>query len=319
MDGKPYVKADIRMGEVLDAIVACDVSPVAREAGAKLVEAWIKDMPKRPDSAWPSLLVEAPFAIYLDEHTIIVGQCDRIARDSVGPVSSEWKSKKAPQIRKDGQAYKGQTEFDWLEEISQGPQLAVYSLAQREGQFWNGSEWVRLNVAEPRTIVRAINKDIPYEVWPKRWEDGFFAFPQTVLDSTRDALLVKAAALRAMRRSGLVPYQLQGKHCFNQYGSDCVHLGICRRHAHPPSKPVAFHATDPGFVAAELLGLDIADPELIVLSQSAYQTASLCAEKHRIEYEGHAKSEESLATQVGTVLHAGLAAVYRQRTFPIDK
>ena len=301
--------------KVIDAIVASDSGPLAKQEAARLVETWIASMPKFGDSSWKSVGVEMPFYIRLAEKTVVVGMMDRLASSPEhGVVGGEWKSRRAPKIKKDGTPYMGDTEGDWLAEISEGAQLATYALAMREGAFLYKEEkepaWAPL-IAEPILLVRACVKSTPAQIWPKNWEAGVFKFPKDVLDSVRSAYLVKAEQIRAARKSGLVPWQLTGYQC-KSYNRMCEFYGDCKKRIYAPPAPVAFHPTDPGFEAAKRLGLDATDPELVVLSQSGYAAVSQCTEKWRRVYDGHAPGETSFELEVGAALHAGLAAVYEQ-------
>ena len=307
------MSSTIDQAKVIDAIVACEAGPVAKQDGARLVDTWIQKLPTFGDTKWPSVGVEMPFYIKLDEKTYAVGMMDRLAQSyEYGIVGGEWKSRRAPKLKKDGTPYQGDTENDWLAEISMGPQLAIYGLAMREGVFCSGTDAkTMLNIPEPVLLVRACVKSVPATIWPTDWERGLFRFPKAVLDSTRNAILVKAAQLRAARMTGLVPWQMPGYHC-KSWNRVCEYYQDCTGHKFPQASPVAFHETDPGFEAARRLNLDPLDRELIVLSQSGYQLVSQCAEKWRRVYGGHSKEETSIELQTGTAMHAGLAAVYEQ-------
>lgn len=301
----------IDRSKIIDALVACKVGPVSKEAASPLVEGWLDRFDSWEDSGWKTIGVETPWFIPLEDKTIIVGQCDRTSLDLQDRLTfSEWKTRRASKIKKDGSPYLGDSEQDWLEEISQGVQLSVYGLAGREGYFIQpDGTHVKHACAEPRVLVRAALKSNPPIYWPTRINDGIFSFPQPVLDATRNALLVKAATIRAARLTKLVPHQLRGTQC-RTYGRICGYYDMCTAQRYPLAANVGWHPTDPGFAVPKMLGLDPTDPELVVLSQSSYVLASTCMEKFRVQYGGHGQQEESFELETGTAFHAAMAALY---------
>lgn len=300
---------DVNPEKVIAAIVGSKVGSTAKEEAARLVEHWMQKSVDWPDTKLPTIAAEVLWYIKLEPKIVIVGAVDRIL---LGNVFCEWKTRRAPKLKLDGTPYKGDDEVSWLGEISEGMQLATYALAAREGMFKFPEGWVSLGVPNPWILVRCAVKSKPPQVWPTDPSGGQFSFPQGVLDSTRNALLVKAHQIRAARSTGLVPWQATGYHC-KQWGRECEFLPtLCRVHKHPPTKDAGFHATDPGYKVCELLGLDYHDPELVVLSQSAYSVFSQCMEKGRIMYGRHAGDEESFELQVGQAFHLGLASFYEQ-------
>lgn len=308
------MKIDVNV--VADALVACDIGGPAREEGARLVEGWINRMEEYPENKWKVIFVEAPFYIQLEEKVIIVGQMDAGFHTGEMAVLGEWKSRRAPKLKKDGNPWAGDDEAGWLVEISNGPQLGVYALAGREGTFLpfdNPAEELSLGVPEPTIMVRAAVKSSPVQIW-----QGMFTFPTTLLDTVRAALLSEAVSIRARRKLGMVPYQIPGLQCTNMYHRVCQYLEpVCRPKATPPVEVVGWHHPDdknpdPGFEICGVMGLDAHDPELVVLSASALGDHYQCAELARIRYGGFFPAEEQYELSVGTALHRGLAAVYRQ-------
>jgi len=326
---------DIDRNKLTEAILAAEVGPGAREEGARLVEAWLEKLPEFPESQWKVQFVEAPFYIQLQPRTFILGQMDACFHDGERTVLGEWKSRRAPKLKKDGTSYLGDDEQGWLEEITNGPQLGVYALAGREGRFLqklgpDGKVPERfpleqsflgpgeffghhLGLEEPHIMVRAAVKSNPVEFW-----SGRFSFPGTLLDTVRAALISEAESIRARRKAGHVPYSVPGIHCQNMYRRTCEYLEtVCKPRLTPPLTPIGWHhpedkAPDPGYDVCELLGLDIQDPELVVLSQSALQSNYQCAERARIDYGGYFAREVSFELEVGTALHTGLREIYRQ-------
>jgi hypothetical protein len=312
--------------KVSAALIACEIGGPAKEEASRLVDGWLEALPTFPEVAWKKVFVECPFYIQLDERFYVVGQMDGVFDDGSGIVLAEWKSRRAPKLKKDGTNYLGEDEEGWLTDISNGPQLGVYALAGREGKFLDvvarvhgkGAE-LELNVPEPRILVRAAIKSNPVEIWPSDYRKGLFTFPGKLLDTVRAALMSEAVSIRARRKLGMVPYSVPGLQCTNMYHRTCEYLEtVCRPKLTPPAEPMAWRhpadtAPDPGFDVTGILGLDIHDPELVVLSASALVDNYQCAEKARIDYGGYfAKAGDQFELNVGTGLHRGLAAIYRQ-------
>src|SRR5882672_9030760 len=166
--------------KVIQALVDADISPEARLAAGGLVEMWLERLETFPEINWKVVLVETPFYIQLEEKTFIVGQMDAVFQDEKGYVQAEWKTRRAPKLKKDGTNYAGDDEGGWLSDISNGPQLGVYALAGREGVFLpfiNPHESLSLMIAQPRILVRAAVKSTPPTTWPSQYEKGLFTFP----------------------------------------------------------------------------------------------------------------------------------------------
>jgi len=310
----------INRDKLTQAILDADVSGMAKEEGSRLVEAWLEKLPTFPEAEWLVKFVEAPFFIQLQPKTYIVGQLDACFNagsevDGDQFVLGEWKSRRAPKLKKDGTNYQGDDREGWLEEITNGPQLGVYALAGREGTFLpqnpNSVELgqtlaTAFHLAEPHILVRAAVKSNPVELW-----EGQFTFPGAMLDVVKQALLSEAEGIRARRKAGFVPFTIPGIHCTNMYRRTCEHHEDCLKRIVPPLEPQDWHPTDPGFVVPRLLGLDRKDPDLVVLSASALDSNYWCAEKGRRDYD-HGHREEDFNLSVGTVLHTGLREIYSQ-------
>lgn len=294
--------------KLADAVCASTKNVSARIEGMRLVDAYLKRLHQWGDSEWPTVAVEAPFYIQLEPKIFVVGVVDRITTEGF----CEWKTHRAPKIKKDGTPYKGDTEQDWLREIKSGPQVAVYGLAGRDGTFLTSSGTKEFRAS--RILVRAALKSTPASFWPAKWEDGILQFTPARLDATRNALLVRAHQIRAARASGVTPWGLPGFHCFS-YGRECFLIERCHKQEFVPIEPKGWsHVTDenpdPGYVVCKKMNLDPKDPELVVLSQSAYQSYSLCMEKGRVSYSGWLPGETSLEMDTGTAYHAGLGCIY---------
>ncbi len=321
---------DINFDRILDAILATDVSPTAREAGAPLVEAWVERWAEH-DARVETVLVESGFQIWLDDDLLVIGVQDRIARDDNGIFGCEWKTAKEPKRNKAGCDSAWWNEHVWIEEITNGPQVGIYALALNRGMYYeqDGVQGIRFNVQNPRILVRAAVKSSPVRFWPERGP-AMFQYPNALLDDIANGLRAKAVAIRALRAAGIVPWQLTGKHCF-PYQAPCPYLEkLCSQHIHPNIHPIhpilnadaaqqtaALAPFDPGDPAARLAlphipAGKLRNPNLVILSASSYETASNCLEKYRLVSGALAEKEKSIAMETGTVLHAGVAALYQQ-------
>src|SRR5712664_2475820 len=160
--------------QVAAAIIASSVGPSAKEEGSRLAEAFLDNFDKYPDTQWTTVAVEQAWWMLLAPKTLIVGVQDRLAYDHEGRIHGfEWKSHREPKIKKDGQPYAGDTEDDWLQEISQDAQLRVYALAMQKATYLDAR---KLGVPEPRIVVRAVIKATPAYLWPTKPETGVFTF-----------------------------------------------------------------------------------------------------------------------------------------------
>lgn len=302
------------MTRITDAILAVEAGPLAKEDGARLVEAFIEDMPRRPDTAWKTIGVECVWYMQLAPKTIAVGACDRMSQDDNGQCwFSEFKSKKPPRIKKDGQPYQGDTEYDWIAEIGAGPQLRIYALAQQLATFVDGDRTFQILAPVPHILVRAVNKSTPAVVWPTQADGGRFAFPQPYLDATKTALLNMAEQVRAARRIGS-PWAVPSLHCINKYNRLCAfHAEFCGKGIHPNGlQATTDKSTDPGWQALKQLNIDLADPEVVIVSASSYANWLQCPEQYRLLVENVAQGDESMALETGSCMHAGIASAYRE-------
>lgn len=286
-------------------IIDSSYPALAKEEGVELVEHWVREN-VQTDSAWGIVAVECGFVIALDSQTYIIGVQDLIASDSEGAFGGEWKSTKAPS--------KWWHEEKWLEEIGNGPQLAIYALAQQKGAYWErgAPEPIVLANPSPRLRVRACVKSSPPECWPHDPSDGVFKFEAKDLEAVERALRAKAETIRALRRSGLTPWQLPGRQCF-PFNRVCPMLETqCKSREYLAAQNV-FDPSDPASeLALKHIPVDINDPEVVVLSASSYSTASECLELYRNVSGATVPKEESMALSVGSVMHLGLARYYAQ-------
>lgn len=314
----------LNMDRIADAVLTAPrgdgtgaiISPVAKEIALGLVQGWI-DRYAELDVDTGILAVEAPFFMWLDPLTLVIGVMDRIDAEELnaegfGVMGCEWKTKGAPTSKKYGEA-------SWLTDMENGSQLGIYALALREGVFLQGSETIRAVPVDYRgpvfIRVRAAVKSSPPTYYPADLRDGVFGFDEVKMNSTREALLQRARMIRAARE-GDAPWQMTGFHCFRQYGNTCPFFEkLCRPKAHPIGghPGLALSPGDPGMGAFQKAIEDHTDMEgLVVLSASSYELGTQCMEKYRIVTSGLGKEEPSGDLDIGTGFHAGVAEVNRQ-------
>lgn len=285
---------------ITEAIISTGVSPLALEEGAQLVQHWIDDESGFEDEI---IAVEVGFSIQIDSLTWVIGVQDLICADARGIYGREHKTTKEPS--------RWWNEKKWLESIKSGPQIAVYALALNRGVFYeNGSPFV-LGVTTPvREYVRAVVKSSTPQFWPTEKTDSWQEFDDLSLSQVVDAFRVKAEQIRASKRSGLLPWQLPGNHC-TSFNRLCDYWDECTKGTFP-ANAYGFDQDDPAAThALPFLPEGAKDPDAVILSASSYSTYTQCLEKGRRNALS-LKSEESMALDVGTVLHAGVASFYKQ-------
>lgn len=282
---------------ITDAIVATGAGAVACEEGALLVDAWINAGVHADKKIYA---VECGFVVWLDDATAVIGVMDLLTEEQGDIVGNEHKTTGA------------RSEKDWYHELTTGSQLSIYALGLSRGTYYErGGGSFTPGVRSPRIRVRAITKSGSPVIWPING-GGVVEFSQDRLEATKAALLTKAASVRAMRKTGLVPFQLPGIWCTNKYRKQCGYYSECTRGIVPPASPQLFSTDDPAYeLAFPHLGDRVNDPELVVLGASAYASMSECTEKWRRGTLGGGK-QEALALDIGSVLHAGVASWYRQ-------
>lgn len=314
----------------MNAIIAAPVAITAKALAGPYVDYWIERFVAE-DSKYLHIFVEAPFFIKLDERTVIVGVVDDSVmsreRENATIVGCEWKTCKAPKKNKGGSDSAYWNEQIWLDQIREGAQLGTYALAMNRGTFLSQRldtsepELIQMSVPEPHIRVRALVKEVPTpRIWPTNAENGLFKFSAGLLEYVQNAYRVKAAMIRAMRAARVVPWQLPGDHC-RKFNSTCRYYeSVCVPHRHPPAEiaTVGLQPGDPANKILPYIGMDPRDPQVVILSYSAYSSASRCAELHRIETMEGAEGEESEALDLGAAVHAGISAVnkiYQRNNF----
>jgi len=318
------VSLKIDFNRIVQSIASLDISPVARETGAGLVDAWISTHGAK-DSQNRILAVETGFVLWLDELTVAIGVQDLIDQDSIGIRGNEWKSAKEPRRDAKGRETSWWNETVWIREISTGSQISLYALALNRGTYYDkAGESYSFSVQNPRVRVRAAVKSNPVRFWPKDPSDPdtpeLYEFSSAQLEDIAAGYRAKAAQIRCARRSGLVPWQLPGMQC-HSFNRECQFFGkYCSKHVHPTvlednDKAIAkFDPTDPA-TQLSLIHIDpekLADPDVVIISASQYSLASQCLEKYRLINGLFSDKEEQIELQIGTALHAGVAEFYKQ-------
>lgn len=323
---------------ILSAIMAAGVrSAKAVEAGSELVDAWAAAVVEA-DSRYRTLGLEVGWFTKLGPGAFVVGCVDKLAVERPDPAeraeyeaycSVRGSEPTAPEpfvleAKTTAPASRFWTPEKWYDEIARGHQVGTYAMALRWGTFIQpASEPVKIDavewtpgVAAPRVLVRAVSKSRPPQIWPGP-EGAWVEVGPARLDATRSAYVNAAAAIRAQRATGVVPWQLPGRHCTKQYGTKaypCTQWSVCHdtreyprgervRGLSPGSAGVVAHLVATGRVRPD-------DPGVVVLSSSSLDSWAQCPEKWRQEAAG-AGGEESEALDTGTVFHAGIAEFQR--------
>jgi hypothetical protein len=312
---------------IISEIVASGISPVAAEAGAGLVDAWISEKGSQ-DIQRPVAAVELGFILWLDDLTVAIGVQDAVFQEPAGYLGGEWKSAKEPKKDGRGRETAWWNEDVWRRELGSGPQIGLYALALQRATYIERKTGRQFQFKEPnpRILIRAAVKSNPVRFWPSDPTDPetpeIFTFDQSALDSIANGVRAKAAQIRCARRANIQPWQLPGDHCFT-FGRTCQFFDTyCSKRNHPVTlegndKLLAkFDTNDPAAQAA-LPHVDpekLANPDLVIISASQYKTASSCLEKYRIQNGSMVEDvkESSLALETGSAMHTGLAEFYRQ-------
>ena len=304
----------LQQDRIEQGIIETGGSPLALEAGARLVDDWIRTN-HEADMAVRTVAVEMGFVLWADNATLVIGVQDRVAQDEEDLFGCEWKSTKEP-------SSKWWNEEKWLASIVNGPQLATYALALHEAAYLErvpGQEKPKVHnffIDNPRIMVRAAVKSNPTDFWPKDAADGMYRFPNEKLKFVKAGLVNMAASIRAVRRTQRLPWQLTGQQC-TAFNKQCSFFESCQSHNHPIGVVGSlFDPHDPaaGLALAHVEAERLADPDLVVLSASSYQTAARCKELYRIQatVPGAKDGANDLALATGSAMHGGLAEYYRQ-------
>ena len=312
-----------QLDSISTAIADLDVAPEAKIQASELVSAWVNKYTEI-DSKERTLAVEVAFAVQVDSHTWVIGVMDRLSLTSKAEIIvNEWKSSRAATSNGYSKSRWSWGEDMWLREITNSIQLPTYALGLREGRFVLKSSGRPFKIKgasttdEVKVRVRAVTKESLPKFWPSS-RSGVYAFDSRDVQHVKNVYINAAAFIRAGKvgagRNAFVPWQARGRQCFNQFGRDCELFDLCASHDYVTGP---YHVLDPGdpeeFDWLEKFGLTELkrDPRNVILSASSYDLFSLCKEKYRArKLVGGVGEEKSMALQVGSALHCGLAVFY---------
>lgn len=266
---------------IADAIISCKVSGLIKEQAAELVEAWIKRF-ESTDRTHKIIAVESPWFEWLNKNTLSVGVKDLETESGLG----EWKTHKAPRVRKDGAFYEGEGPEAWAKQMAASVQLSLYARKDANTNF----------------LIRAAVKTVP----PTFWEYQVTVTAESA-QLARHCMVVEADMIRAARRHK-APWRFPDNH--GRYGRQCP----CGQDFQPPVETGGLiQPDDPGAAAVEDALKEHPErntPDLVVLSASAYSQSVDCMEAYRRVLFGERETSEAL--DLGTAFHAGIGAFYRQ-------
>lgn len=340
---------------IFNAILASGVeSAVAIEQGSALVDAWAAQCVET-DLKYRTLGLEVGWFIALDPRTFVVGAVDKLAVErtsiterntrtvpkSVDEYLEQEKSvPSAPGFsttvvesdpfvfeRKTTSASKTWTAEKWFEDLRKGSQVAIYAAALKWGTFIYRDDSLGrcteevYKVESPRVLARAITKTKPPMVWPTP-EGAWIDFTEARLNATMAAFRNTAAAIRAQRSTGVVPWQLPGFHCTLTFGftkRPCSAWRTCHETLEypvgdptytpvglsPGSASVVDHLVRTGRIPVDGFA------DVVILSASSSKSYQQCPELWRQESLGATEQESNEAMDIGTVLHCGMAEVDR--------
>lgn len=267
---------------IVDAITSCEVSASAKEQAGVLVQGWMEhfkdDVEKLKIKA-----VEQPWYLWLDERTLACGVRDLVMDTVIG----EWKTRKEPRKTKAGVYYKYEGPEDWLSQISNGIQLAAYSMNTGGGRF----------------LVRAAVKSYPPEFW-----EAEVVIPAHRAEEAKQSFLLTADKIRASRKYS--SWRFPDGHTI--YGRLCV----CSEPFDATARELSVGVgdTDPGQHAIDWALDEHPErdtPDLVILTASGHELFTQCPEAYRRSlYAGGGEENENLA--IGKAFHKGLACYYEQ-------
>lgn len=300
---------------IFNAITGANYPAAATELGAELVDAWVAEC-QVEDQRYRTLLIEGGFYFFPSPKLCVVGACDRVMEDTDGALFEETKTTGNKKSKTYGPE-------QWFDNISEGHQIGVYGAGMRDGTFvWREVEdgpfiTARFNAAAPRVLVRAVTKFKPCEIWPTP-AGAIIEITPRKIETTLNVVRNAAASIRAMRKSGLLPWSLPTHQCVKVYGFTkypCNFLDFCKRGEYV-THVGGVEGLSPGSseVVQYLIGtgqLDPNDSETVILSSSSLEDWMWCGERFRRRAAGEEKESKS-DFDIGSVVHIGLEAYRRQ-------
>ena len=267
---------------IIEAIVAQPAPGLVKEQAGELIQGWITKF-EHVDRDLNIVAVEQPWYEWLNDNTLAVGVRDLVLENGVG----EWKTHRAPRIRKDGQFYEGEGPEAWAAKMHDSIQLSLYARIDTTTEF----------------LCRAAIKTSP----PTYWQKLITISPERA-QLARHALIVQAEIIRAARRCA-PPWRFPDAH--RPFNRPCA----CALEPPNVKNSHLMQPSDPGYAAVEEALATLGDypqpDDLVVLSASTYESSVQCLEGYRRTLNGD-EGEESEALQLGACFHAGLAVYYQQ-------
>jgi hypothetical protein len=263
-----------------------------------LVQGWIQTY-QVADRSLTWLEVEREFAIWLDEHTLVVGKIDAIGRTKDGDTFySEWKSQKSPPPNK-----RAEWKLTW--------RLNTQSLTYG----------VIADILYPGTRRFTVRK--AFKSTPPTFDHEWFSYSTAEIEWWRSELLRIADEIRDQRKAGIIPWRPNFHHCF-KYGlnyacpyfeSACSKLnweGVPESHI-----PRVSHLEIERKMSEENIGTfgQKMDKKLVILGASRVDTYRGCNERYRRDHEGSTLNEPLMEPmnenlQIGLDLHKLLEQWY---------
>ena len=271
---------------IITAIISQYAPGLVKEQAGELIQGWINKM-ERIDRDLHIMAVEQPWYEWLNDNTLAVGVRDLVLENGVG----EWKTHRAPRIRKDGQFYEGEGPEPWAAKMHDSIQLALYARTDAPTEF----------------LCRAAIKTSP----PTYWQKLITISPERA-QLARHALIVQAEIIRAARRCA-PPWRFPDAH--RPFNRPCACASVLELpnakmgHLMQPSDPGA--AAIDAAIAERWPKGEVPSWDLVVLSASSYEASVQCREGYRRTLLANIEGEESEALQLGSCFHAGLAVYYQ--------
>ena len=319
---------------IFSAILASGVtSPKAIETGSELVDSWTSSC-ANVDRRYRTIALEQGFFITLDPLAFVVGAVDKIAVESECHCESEvCRCDKSPfvfEMKTTAAGSRGWTAEKWLGELASLHQVGTYGAALKFGTFIERDENERVigkkryGVTNPRVLARAVSKSKPPQIWPDA-NGAWIDIDEGRINATINAYRNAAAAIRGQRYTGLVPWQLPGKHCIKSYGTKefrCERWKGCREEGRYPAEEkwaeLIKRGISPGsqtvvdyLLKSGRIPLDADPRNVVILSASSYTDYAQCPEKWR-QRRLAGDSEESEALDIGTVFHCAVLEYSQQ-------
>jgi len=299
-------KTELIEKAILDAVMAVDVPPTARETAMPLVESYIERWAGQ-DSGEITLGVEVPFTLLVGGNTLYLGFLDHLFQTDNLPLGiGEFKS-----IREPSRWFK---ERIWVVEKLRAPQTLLYALAGFHGDLFYGGGWHSGSGRSPAVRFRGVSKGKNHECWPEK--ELLYRPNSEQLTNIYRALTAKGETISALKNrvgGAITPWQLPGYQC-TQYNKLCEFYEKFCQKLNPPqgwgtikkSRAECKPLTERIEYYKELCKGELS----VILSKGLYDTASNCLEKYRIISFKHGEIQSNLNMQIGIAFHAGVGGYH---------